>query len=559
MMKKILSIIFFSSLFITNTFSQEESTNWIFAKNSKLNFSNNSTNFSNSGELTSTDDEVASISDEVGNLLFYTDGKSVWNRNNNIMQNGDNSLAHTTLASYIYNPKEPVIILPIPNSNKYYIFTEKVTLYDSTLGFWSNHYFSIVDMDQNNGLGNVTSLNNFLISSFDIDSSGYIQHHNVTTAVHSDGVSYWLILKPNQDFYAFHITSAVLQASPTYIKSSVNCNQLQAKTSCNSFSKELSLKTSSNSRQLASIINSSGNCLGGSFVKVYNFNNSIGIIENCQESFSDSLEYVSLDFSEDGNYVYILKNYVNQELIVFDISNLSSIHKKFTLISTNPNTIPLGNSIQRAIDSKIYFVNKFSTQYLWEVSDPNNPLTTSVIQTNYFNTNEFGSFPRLVPFDDCTKIFYTDAVIDNTTFNKSVQDDIYASNHIKNSSDVAYDAGSRIILKPGFKIESGSLFRGFIEGCSNISAKVSTSKKVKQGELKATIIYPNPSSGVFYLSTKNIITNYKVVNQIGKTVLSNKTTSNNFQVDLQKYSSGIYFIQLQFENGDVEMKKIIKK
>lgn len=556
-MKKIVYV--FVLISFLSFYAQDENANWIFAKNSKLKFTNNLANLSNSGQLISTEDEVASISDEVGNLLFYTDGKSVWDKNNNIMQNGNNSLAHTTLANYIYNPKEPVTILPIPNSNKYYIFTEKVTLYDVALGFWSNYYFSIVDMDQNNGLGSITSLNNLLISSFDIDSSGYIKHHNVSTAMHSDGLSYWLILKPNQNFYTFHITDTILQSNPSYITSSINCNQLQAKTSCSgSSSSEYSLKSSPDSSKLG-LVASPNSCFVDSYLNVYDFNNSSGLISNCNTSYHEP-SLVSLEFSADSNFIYVLRNNFNQELLVFDISNILDIHKKFTLISTNPNQIPLGNSIQRGIDNKIYFLNKFSTEYLWEVSNPNNPLTTSVSETNYFNANNFGSFPRLIPFDSCTKTFYTDVVFDNITFSKSVEDDIYSSNYIKNSSDIAYDAGSKIVLEPGFRVESGSLFNGFIGGCSNTSAKVATGKKVKQNKLIETIIYPNPTQGIFTVSTINLITNYKIIDQLGKVISAkNNINKKNLKIDIKNYPKGIYYLSLLLEDGKFETRKILKK
>lgn len=102
-----------------------------------------------------------------------------------------------------------------------------------------------------------------------------------------------------------------------------------------------------------------------------------------------------------------------------------------------------------------------------------------------------------------------------------------------------------------------------------ISAKKSEEKKkgyaIKKLDYENTssgkeiAIYPNPSSSVFYISTNSTITRYKVVNQIGKTVLVNRPSDNNFEIDVQKYPSGIYFIQLQFDDGKTEMKKLIKK
>ena len=59
----------------------------------------------------------ATISDTAGNLLFYTNGNMVWNKNHNTMPSG-NSLNGDGAAT------QTAIIVPAPqNLNKYYIFT----------------------------------------------------------------------------------------------------------------------------------------------------------------------------------------------------------------------------------------------------------------------------------------------------------------------------------------------------------------------------------------------------------------------------------------------------
>ena len=143
---------------------------------------------------------------------------------------------------------------------------------------------------------------------------------------------------------------------------------------------------------------------------------------------------------------------------------------------------------------------------------------------------------------------------------------VTATNTINSNASANYDAGISVFLKSGFNAKSGSTFRAYIEGCSATSSK--TGKKSSKeysadfeeiSKKKSLIIYPNPSTGVFYLSTNKNITGYKVVNQIGKIVLTNKLHNKNFELDIQKYPSGVYFIQLQFEDGKIEIKKLIKK
>lgn len=60
----------------------------------------------------------ASVSDSAGNLLFYTDGATVWNKNHAVMTNG--SLIVSVSSDEIINS----VIVPNPgNSNQYYIIS----------------------------------------------------------------------------------------------------------------------------------------------------------------------------------------------------------------------------------------------------------------------------------------------------------------------------------------------------------------------------------------------------------------------------------------------------
>lgn len=89
--------------------------NWMFGMENGLQFSSTGVTVSNSSIVAS--EATASISDKKGNLLFYTDGVRVWNRNHQIMENG------TGLKGRRQN-SQPVLIVPNPqNESLYYIFT----------------------------------------------------------------------------------------------------------------------------------------------------------------------------------------------------------------------------------------------------------------------------------------------------------------------------------------------------------------------------------------------------------------------------------------------------
>jgi len=140
-MKKVFFIL---TLFITSiSFAQLENNHWCFGYRAGADFSSGTA----IGSTSSINNNVsgygvgaASVSDANGNLLFYTDGIKVWDKNNNIMTNGSGLLGGISAA---YD-RQPVIIVPKPlNENLYYIFYATSATFGSVSGF----YYSVVNMD----------------------------------------------------------------------------------------------------------------------------------------------------------------------------------------------------------------------------------------------------------------------------------------------------------------------------------------------------------------------------------------------------------------------------
>lgn len=95
--------------------------------------------------ITGHPDNSSSISDASGNLLFYTTGTNVWNRNNIIMPNGSGLIGS-------YTGGQCALIIPIPcNAGKYVIF------HTTEFSNPGNLSYSVVDMALNAGLGDVVA------------------------------------------------------------------------------------------------------------------------------------------------------------------------------------------------------------------------------------------------------------------------------------------------------------------------------------------------------------------------------------------------------------------
>ena len=143
-MKKILLLILLFACL--PSIAQNQAANWFFGYGAALEFDlgANTLTSINGGAL-STNEGCATISDGLGNLLFYTEGSIVWDRNNNVMPNGTGLFGDASST-------QSAIIVPKPNDiDIYYVFTVDNNLDGSNVGL----NYSIVDMRLNNGLGDV--------------------------------------------------------------------------------------------------------------------------------------------------------------------------------------------------------------------------------------------------------------------------------------------------------------------------------------------------------------------------------------------------------------------
>lgn len=140
-------LLFFFFFFLINivAFAQPEAAVWYFGAKAGLDFRHNPPSPLLNGQMNSNEGGAA-ICDENANLLFYTDGVRVWNKEHRLMNNGNHLLGHPSAA-------QSGIIAPMPlNRGKYYVFTVDAEAGDNGL------CYSIVDMTADT-LGVVTNKN----------------------------------------------------------------------------------------------------------------------------------------------------------------------------------------------------------------------------------------------------------------------------------------------------------------------------------------------------------------------------------------------------------------
>ncbi len=203
-------------------FGQKEAVNWFFGRNAGVNF--NSGDPVNQYGALQTWGGSACISDTNGQILFYTNGEQVFNKDHVLMQNGDQLMGSQFGI-------QPAVIIPMPLSDsKYYIFT--VGNYDKPTGL----YFNIVDINLDGGRGAIISKNNFL-------SAGTWAQEKLTAVRHKNQRDYWIIVRLCNDSYyaAFLVTPSGV--NPVPIKS-------QAKYITSGQNQEGELKISPNAKTL---------------------------------------------------------------------------------------------------------------------------------------------------------------------------------------------------------------------------------------------------------------------------------------------------------------------
>lgn len=188
-MKKTLLIvsgILVQLVLLTAVQAQKQSNYWYFGSNAGLNFNTDPPTALTDGKI-NTSEGCAAISDVNGNLLFYTDGITVYNKNHVAMANGTGLLGDPSST-------QSAVIVPDPaSSNRYYIFT--MAAYPS-----SKLCYSIVDMTLDAGNGNITSTKNVLV----IDAT-----EESVCAINAAGF-YWILVhkKATNIYYAYKLTSS---------------------------------------------------------------------------------------------------------------------------------------------------------------------------------------------------------------------------------------------------------------------------------------------------------------------------------------------------------------
>lgn len=226
-------------------FSQSPAGIWYFGEKAGINFNLGTNPVSITDGQMITYEGCATLCDSYGNLLFYTDGIKVWNKNHVIMPNGGSLQGNSSST-------QSAIIVPKPfENNLFYIFTVAAS------GGSQGLNYSIIDITLDGGNGDVIEKNTHLISP---------TLEKINIVKHANEIDYWLITHTHNssEFYLYKISQAGISAP--IIK---NIGQLVQGSNLSTVGY---MKSSPDGKYLA-IANANS---GVSKMQLYKFNNEIG-------------------------------------------------------------------------------------------------------------------------------------------------------------------------------------------------------------------------------------------------------------------------------------------
>jgi gliding motility-associated-like protein len=389
MLKKLILLSCF--ILALSAHSQNQTANWFFGEKAGLSFNSGFPIVDLDGEI-STSEGCSTISNSQGELLFYTDGVSVWNRNHLVMTNG-NGLTGDDSST------QSAIIIPKPNDgNIYYIFTV-----DARAGADGLRY-SEVNMTLSNGMGSVTANKNILLEA--------LTSEKITAVENADGESIWVIGHKweSNEFQAYLVDDNGVNRTP--ITSAVGSTHSGDLNNTIGY-----LKASPNREKIACVKSYTNN-----EVQVFDFNAATGVITNpitIDNFISENLGPYGCEFSPDSKLLYVSE-------IIRDGADYSKIHQYNLTLGSQQNIINsdvivaeetgLLGALQQALDGKIY-VAKSNAISICVIKKPNEIGVNCEYESETISLGGRSSRLGLPPF--IQSYFFATNLFTNTCFGET--------------------------------------------------------------------------------------------------------------------------------------------
>ena len=316
---------------------------WYFGNFAGLDFNPGAPVALTDGALT-TNEGCATICDPNGDLLFYTDGISVWNSNHTVMSN---SLSTSSGGVLLGDPSatQSGVIVPLPmNPQFYFVFTV-----DANIGSGGCCY-SVVNMNAGGGLGNIMLGNkNTVLFTPSSEKIAAVKHNN--------GYHIWVITHPwpSGNFNVYKMTPGGINPIP--VVSTVGSFYSGSSANTRGY-----LKPSPDGSYVCAAIE------GMDKYEMFHFNTTTGQLTTFFSTPATYQDAYGVEFSPNGTIMYTSRRWGNPVFqwnlsLGFPGPIMNSATQVATL-STN-----YGGALQLAPDGKIYLARS-GQQYLGVINNP---------------------------------------------------------------------------------------------------------------------------------------------------------------------------------------------
>ena len=332
-------------------FSQTESTTWYFGNGSGLSFISDKPTILSNGNLF-TDEGCSSISDSTGNLLFYTNGLTVWGNDHLPLSNGMGLLGgNSSTQSALIIPKPgdkttyylfTVDEIAGPNGLCYSIIEGNSTIKGARKQFKNNSHYISPDLKIAPMRWQVTIKNQILLTPVS---------EKLIAISHQNNKDYWIITHTwnSADYFAFPVTENGIGEPVVSKIGSVHGNisstdndesigYIQASYDGSKIASAICYRTEKN-------------------IEIFDFDNGSGTISNSIQLSTNGFAY-GLCFSPDNKFLYVSFFTGKYGIVQYNLEEITqnepfSITNSAFPIAENDNDYTFG-AMQLGPDGKIY-------------------------------------------------------------------------------------------------------------------------------------------------------------------------------------------------------------
>ncbi|MFK7756841.1 MAG: gliding motility-associated C-terminal domain-containing protein [Flavobacteriales bacterium] len=342
--------------FMNVALGQNRDTQWLFGNHCWIDFTQDTPMDAGLGHFFGNEGTV-SVADRFGNLLFSTNGAQIFDRNGQVMPNGNDLAGHVSST-------QSALIVPQPGSTDdqlFYVFTvaAEAGKYDEE---HTGLEYVIVDMSLNTGLGDVSQETIELVPN-----TGEKLH----ATWHQNNRDVWVVAHSmnSTDYHAFLITCNGLEdhvISPT----GRSHNSTTYGEGCIG-----ALKLSPNGEHIACVYNGAG--INGqsleSHLEIGVFNSLTGevtITQSISKTNEDSSSGYGVEFSPNSSKIYWCYNSSESNLFQYEIGVGDIEDSEYAYVGITEYPHPF-SALQLGPDGKIYIARAFNGTQLSIIANPN--------------------------------------------------------------------------------------------------------------------------------------------------------------------------------------------